>query len=745
MMKKKRVSKQEAAIPYKDDLEYLQDEMRWIEQRCVRILEEQAMHRRLEEGEEEGTEDWFIDDSPATRAVPASVRKERMRRSRRRERDLRRRIDGRHKVTIDFEPALDRLNRIWDLDDFERGVLLLCSAPCFSKRFEALYKHLDGSSYSGSPTVELAFAFHEMPFAERIRRRCAFAPGSRLVSNDLITVEQSNRLSNPKDLLDADLDLTSRTFDYLLGREGLSDEFQDFSSFEEPKASLDQVVLDPENKRRILSVVERHDRYLECRREWGFDRVIRYGRGVFMLFHGRPGTGKTMMAHAVAHHLGKRILNVDIPTFIESGETERFLPALFREARLQDAVLFFDECELIFGNRLYGNGLMTLLLTEIERFEGVAILATNLPQILDEALDRRILVKVLFPEPDRQARLEIWRRHLPPEAPVADDVDLEILADRYDMAGGYIKNAILMAVADAVHSDGEHPVITMGHMERAARDQLVRPRDGETDAVVPKARLNDVILDETLRDRVEELIDASRNRRTVLERWGIGAHLGYGKGLSALLHGPPGTGKTLCAEALAGELGRPLLTASLPALLSKWIGETEKNLAGLFQNARRLDAVLFLDEADSLLRSRGQAHANPHDDRAVNELLRLIERHDGVVLLATNLKDQLDSALIRRLTYVLSFTLPDASCRAAIWGRLLPASVPHTDPLDLEGLSKRFPLSGGHIKNAVFKAAFRAARKGTPLSQELLEVAAAEEMEAAGENGFKRSIGFGAA
>jgi SpoVK/Ycf46/Vps4 family AAA+-type ATPase len=456
-----------------------------------------------------------------------------------------------------------------------------------------------------------------------------------------------------------------------------------------------------------------------------------------MLFFGKPGTGKTMTAHAIAKQIGKNILNVDIPTFVEHGDAERFLPSLFREARLQNAVLFFDECEQLFGDRMFGNALMTMLLTELERFEGVAILATNAPQVLDPAMDRRILVKVRFPEPDRDARREIWAKHLPSTVPVAADLDLEALADRYELAGGYIKNAVLMAVAEAVHRQSQE--ITQEHLENAARQQLARPTE-ENKLAHPKVRLSQVVLAPALEAQVRELIDAARGRRTVLERWGIGAHLNYGKGLTALFHGPPGTGKTLCAEAVAGELNRPLLRASVPALLSKWVGETENRLEALFHEAKAHAAVLLLDEIDSLLFSRASS-SHRWEMSTVNALLTLIEQFSGVLVMATNMPQTLDDALARRVTYRLAFALPDAAARERIWRTLLPASVPIDGELELGALARAFELSGGEIKNAVFKAAFRASRSGA-LSQSLLWSAAEDEHNA----GEKRrpSIGFAA-
>lgn len=713
----------EETKPYSDNLEYLQHELEWIKTRCNRMIAERKIEDLTGESDRPN---WHQHDPDALPGL--ETRRDKLRQL---ETSMRQALDARLEMTREtsVELALDELCKLYDLNDFERTIVLMAVAVAFSRRFEELYGEMQYSFHA--LTIEVVFNFCELPFAERITRRRAFARSGRLVQNDLISVAIATRMHAPEDLLSAHIQLSNRTFGFLVGDNELMDEFMEFSSVEEPRARFEQVVLDPADKERITSVIERHDEYLKYRQEWGFDDVIQYGRGVLMLFYGRPGTGKTMMAHAVAHEMNKRVLNVDIPTFLNHVDADRFLPALFREARMQDAVVFFDECEVLFGDRAMGNSLMTLLLTEIERFEGVAILATNLPQHLDEALDRRIMVKVRFPEPDRVARRTIWQKHLPEKAPLADDVDLEILADRFEMTGGYIKNSVLTALADAVHRDAGNaagPVITMDHLERAARAQIAPVVEQNSSLVNPSVRLPDVIMTERLRSHVGELVEAARHRRTVLERWGIGQNLSYGKGVSALFFGKPGTGKTMCAEAVASELNRPLLVGSIAGLKSKWVGETERNLSKLFDQARAHNAVLFLDEADSLLRERGEGHASRHDDSIVNVLLTRIERHNGVVLLATNREASLDSALDRRLTYLLEFEFPTAPLRAKIWRSLLPESVPLADDVDLEHLGKRYALSGGLIKKAVFKAAFRAAPVGDELTMALLEEAAQEEM-----------------
>jgi SpoVK/Ycf46/Vps4 family AAA+-type ATPase len=727
--------------PYATELEWLDEELRWVEARLRRIAAERARGAATEArrgGRRRGgrqDEDERTDGGAAT-----------LRRLRKTELDLRTTIDRRlvewrasHGPT-----AFDRLADEAGLDAFERTILLLAVAACFSNRFGQLFSDLTERGYGTSLTPDVAFMFAGMSFAETVPRRATFGCVAPLVRSDLVTVDLTGGMLWPDDLLGAALRITAQAFNHVVGDPRLDDAFLGFSRIEAPLAGFDAVVMEPEDKRRILAVLQHHDRYLECRREWGFDEVITYGRGLVMLFHGAPGTGKTLTAHAVAKELGRRVLNVDIPTFLESRESGRFLPALFREARLRNAVLFFDECEGLFADRRFGNALMTVLLTELERFEGVAILATNLPAALDDALDRRILVKVRFPAPDREARRALWRRHLPAKAPLAADVDLDALADRHELAGGYIKNAVLEAVAEAVATGGASPCITMAHLENAARNQGHRASDEHLELTNPKALLADVVLPRAMKAQVEELVAAARGRRTVLERWRIAGHVGGGKGLAALFVGEPGTGKTLCAEAVAGELGRPLLEASIPSLVSKWVGETERNLQQMFRDAKAHGAVLFLDECDSLLGERGgdsPGGSARHDDRAVNVLLRLVERHDGLVLLATNREVVLDRALSRRIAYRLAFPMPDAEGRADIWRGLLPDTVPTDGTVDVARLGRRYAMSGGRIRNAVFKAAFRVASRSGVVSMEALETAAEEEVVAMGGNG-KGRVGF---
>ena len=704
-------------IPYSDDLDAMETELAWLRARIRRVV-----LGKLKNHNASGM------PSHRRQRGPEMTRQELLqafRKASAEEVRLRAIADGRGGCS---DSALDRLCRQYNLNEDERTILLLAAAPLFSAAIMMEFGQLDTGGVPGMSnlTVEVLFNFLELSMADRIRKRRLFSKRAPLLANDLITLGLRDRYSDPQQLLYAEITLTCPTFQYLIGDAVPEDELLDFSSLEEPRCELRQVVLPAEATRRIVSAVDRHEQFLQRREAWGFDEIIQYGKGMAMLFHGPPGTGKTMTAHAIANHLGKRVLNVDIPTFLGHHEHDRFLPALFREARLRNAVLFFDECEALFASRHHGNLLMNVLLTELEQFDGIAIMATNAPQVLDTALERRLMVRVAFPRPSRAHRVEIWRRHIPTAAPLASDVDLDDLATRFDLTGGYIKNAVLMALASSVQAGRDH--ICQDDLVTAATDQQVQLADSEGQpTTIPSARITDIALEPQVHTQVSEVIDAARQQKEILEQWGIGDHLSYGKGVVALLQGPPGTGKTLCAEVIAGELGRPLLTCNLAGMLSRYVGGTEQNLERTFDQARRQNVVLFIDEVDAWLGNRKHM-SHEHDHRMVNHLLTLIEQHEGVVLMATNLSGHLDEALARRVGWTLRFSPPGAVQRADIWRRLLPDTAPGAKQVDIGRLARDHELTGAQIRNAVFRAAFRAARRQRPLSTYLLATAATDEL-----------------
>ena len=254
----------------------------------------------------------------------------------------------------------------------------------------------------------------------------------------------------------------------------------------------------------------------------------------------------------------------------------------------------------------------------------------------------------------------------------------------------------------------------------------------------PKVRLKDVILEKETSQQIHKIIDAVRYLPSVLHRWNIGGSGGERGGIVSLFHGPPGTGKTLCAEAIAGELNRPLKIARSSTILSKWVGESERNLEKIFKEAKAHGAVLFIDEADSLIEKRDKA-SNSHTRSLVNLLLSLIERHNGLVLLATNYREHLDNALERRVTHFVHLQRPESETRLRLWSQMLPESAPGVLDIDLDHLAKTYDLSGAEIRVVILRAATIAAAQEMTLSHQLME----DEVKAMlGSKSKKSPIGF---
>ena len=270
----------------------------------------------------------------------------------------------------------------------------------------------------------------------------------------------------------------------------------------------------------------------------------------------------------------------------------------------------------------------------------------------------------------------------------------------------------LAGVAD-VEQEDEAERQLWDSLRESARGGL----DGLAQRIESQAGFEDLVLPHFLGAQLREIAGQLRHRRTVYKDWGFAARHSRGLGIAALFTGESGTGKTLAAEVIANEARLDLYRIDLASVVSKYIGETEKNLGKLFDAAERSGAVLLFDEADALFGKRSEVK-DSHDRYAnieVAYLLQRIESYRGLAILTSNLKSSLDRAFLRRIRFVLHFPFPDAAARTEIWRRAFPAQAP-CGPLDWAALAK-LQLSGGHIRSIALNAAFRAAERGAAIEQ----------------------------
>lgn len=435
------------------------------------------------------------------------------------------------------------------------------------------------------------------------------------------------------------------------------------------------------------------------------------GRPVAVVLAGDAGCGRTRAAAHLARAAGQGALVAAAGTpLMEAG----------LEARLRGATLVVsataarptaDELE-----RLVALGCTLTILASREEPMTAAWVGAG-------------AVKISMERPGFAAQRRAWELALASDGEpgvTADDVELLARSTSLSLA------AIEQAAAEALQGgDGGADDHTVGRALRVSRG-LTSDRLGRiAKRVSTSLTWDDLVLPDEVRAEVDAVCGAARQVATVYETWGFDRIVPYGRAVSALFTGEPGTGKTMVATLIARELGVEVYRVDLSQMVDKYIGETEKHLAELFAEAERSQCVLLFDEADSLFGKRtkgGESVTERYANLEVNYLLQRIESFTGIAILTTNQESIMDEAFKRRIRYRVEFPFPDEEERERLWRRVVPPRAPMSADIDLVGLSRRFAMTGGHIKNAMLRAAFAAAAAGQPISQAHLEAAGRAEL-----------------
>ncbi len=422
--------------------------------------------------------------------------------------------------------------------------------------------------------------------------------------------------------------------------------------------------------------------------------------------------GRRFISKHIARELGQPLLLLAIDELTDEKPPlfEKKLRALIREAVLRQGIICLYR--ITDSHFLKEQKLFRPILSAGIRL----ILCTESPKLLLLSLHESQYRLLELPEAlDYGERKALWeglkREYL--SGTDGSSFDPDDLAMRYHLNASEAARAML-SFAERGQDLKQDPDL----FSRIVMQSLTATEEKVGRIVYPTIRLEDVKVSPTIREILNDVIGCVRTAHTVLEDWKLRSGYHYGTAVSLLLSGPPGTGKTMTANAIAGQLGFPLYQVSLSHIVDKYIGETEKNLEKAFLFAEKSNAILFFDEADSLFGKRSEVR-DSHDKYANNEisyLLQRIEAYDGVVILATNIKGNIDPAFLRRLRYVIHFESPDAATRRAIWEGCITDDVPHEE-IDLDYLAEQFStFTGSIIKTVFLNACCLAASQDKPLS-----------------------------
>lgn len=572
---------------------------------------------------------------------------------------------------MDSEPALDHLCEAFDLSSFERDLLLLCAGVELSKDFAQLCASAHQQTQVPYPTFRLALdSFADASWG-------SITPAGPLRRWRLIEVERGDTLAT------SPLRIDERVLHYLVGTSYLDERLAPFFRLVPVPSSL------PSSYRGHAERIARA--WMRKDGDWPVIHLA-----------GDARDAKRTLAAASCAALELRLHSLRVSEIPNSSlERETLFRLWQREALLiRSAVLLESD------DRNDATSLRNAR-SFIEQIAG-PVFTTSAALLLDV---RATVVGVEVNRPSVAEQRALWDAALGDQAASLNG-DLDRIVSQFQFDAESIRS-LGETVRQTEASDAPE---TLGKtLWRVCRAQSHAALDGLADSIETRAQWEDLVLPEEQLQTLGEIAAQVRQRMRVYESWGFAARSSRGLGISALFAGPSGTGKTLAAEVLANNLQLDLFRIDLSQVVSKYIGETEKNLRAVFDSAESCGAVLLFDEADALFGKRSEVR-DSHDRYAnieVSYLLQRMESYRGLAILTTNRRGSLDSAFLRRLRFVVTFPFPDAELRSRIWSRIFPLETP-TQNLDLSKLA-RLNVTGGNIRNIALNAAFLAADLDEPV------------------------------
>ena len=570
---------------------------------------------------------------------------------------------------------LERLRELFHLSPDEIDVLLVSLAPEIGNKYQRFFAYLQDDKTQIRPSVDLVLRLLQIPThfdsVSRLEKYSLFADKAPLLQRGLVYLqEDAPRPGQP--LLNRVVKIDERIRDYLLGSDNMARDIDNCASCHAPQKRLDDLLIKDEFKAHLLSLIRSMD----------FKQ-----RGIILYLQGGYGVGKQAVAEGLCQFAGLKLLKLDLKSLIQlkPAEFSIILSGLTREAELQTAALFINDFDLLIPGQqdvksrhkdnesVQDETLLYSLIDVLTKRSGLMFFAGNMVWEPRDLPGGCSFFRIPIPNPDTFEREKLWKLWQQEYPPFANDVDLLTISDRFQLSPGQIRDALDTAASISRRRDPQNTIIENQDLSHACRLQSNRHLARLAQNINPHYLWDDLILAPRTQAMLEEIRARVTHRALVYEQWGFDRKLAMGKGLHLLFSGPPGTGKTMAADVLANEFEMSLYKIDLSTVVSKYIGETEKNLSEIFHEGETSNAILFFDEADALFGKRSEVK-DAHDRHAnieVGYLLQRMEQYSGIVILSTNFRRNMDDAFTRRIHYCVDFPLPEKPERLRIWQKNL--------------------------------------------------------------------------
>ena len=437
---------------------------------------------------------------------------------------------------------------------------------------------------------------------------------------------------------------------------------------------------------------------------------ISYDEGVrIFYYYGDEGSGRRFFVRHFCKETSQGAVQINCKKLFNYDYqfVEKALWAVTRECILTDSCCCLTELSFREEEKEKFFGYMDLAFSKLNE-QNVLVFAMSKEHIDFREVTKSEYTELELPTPDTAERQACWEYYAQGYK-LEEGIDMLEMSTKFLFTPGKIHDALKHA----------RSLSTMAQEKEISRDKLFKgcynQMSSELTQKATKIKANfgfeDIVMNPSQRETLEHAIDQMNFRKQVYENWHYTKKYPYGRGLSILLFGAPGTGKSMCAQVIAHELNLELYRVDLSKVIDKYVGETEKSISMIFREAKKCNVVLFFDECDTLFAKRsddgGSNQASNNNKTAL--LLQEVEAYDGVSVLATNYKHNIDPAFFRRMKYIVEFQFPDVDTREMLWTTTIPKDTPLADDVDIRFLAEKFEFVGGNIKNCILNAAFLAA------------------------------------
>lgn len=616
------------------------------------------------------------------------------------------------------ELRLHILSELFNLQPFEVDVLLICLAPELDLRYEKLYSHLQNDVTKKRPSVDLVLTLLCTYIEEKFSARQKFTYTGTLINNHLIYFTDDNPMDEVP-LLSRSLKVDERIISFLLASDAIDPKIQNICTLIEPDKYYSDIIIPEDKKNKLIELLQYHS-YVEV--------------PLIIQLHGPYGTGKKLTAEAVCTELKMFLLVVDSKALIKD-ESFEILDIIIREAQLQHSCLYLEGFDALFIEKDTGINITNLIL-KLDNFPNLIFLSSEEMWEPQVALAKHRYINFNIPLPSFTHRKQMWNSFLESYSTIIDDADINALATKFNFSGGQIKDAIYTANNIARLRKPDISGLSVHDLYEGAKARSNKKLGELAKKIIPLHTWEDIVLPADIKAQLKEIRLHIKHKGTVYSDWKFDKKLSLGKGLNALFSGPSGTGKTMAAQIIAKEAQLDIYKIDLSSVISKYIGETEKNLSKIFKEAETSNAILFFDEADALFGKRSEVK-DAHDRYANIEtgyLLQKMEEYEGVVILATNLSKNIDDAFLRRMQFIIEFPFPDKTLRKQIWIKIFPEEAPLSNDINFNFISEKLKLAGGNIKNIAIASAFYAADGSESIKMSHIMHAAKREYQKMGKS-----------